>query len=206
MASIERLTYCNYRFLPNDSKRRLFWLERVLFQLMSRLRSNEFFFIMLQIAINPSSPRFNFGMINVYNWFSTVLSILRSGEMVLSLDLQPTRARWVNGFSPCFSTTSFIKMLRVFGPSSLFFPYVINYNLRRLFLSLIISSSISANCLSCKLLSAKHNSFTFLLRNLNVLPSAIDCAGVIATLISEKRSFLNCSLTTSDGFGTASFS
>ena len=122
MASISRLTYCNYRLLPNDWKRRLFWRETVLFQLISRFLNNEFFFIISQIAINSSLPRFNFGISKVYSWFSIVLSILRSGEMVLSLDLQPTRARWVSGFSPCFSASSFIRMFRVFWPSSLFLP------------------------------------------------------------------------------------
>ena len=126
-----------------------------------------------------------------------------SGAIELNLCLQPTRANYINGLYVPFLHKSFWNTSSVFGPSSLFFPYVILDRFWRVFSSEIIFSSNAEKSSSNKLLFEKQTSFTSYPINLKLYPRAAACYGVTIVFMRAKRSFLILFWITRDGFGTA---
>ena len=120
IANIEMFRYWSALFLLSDLKSRSFCFARVLFQLISKLRSWLLFRNISQITSKPSSPRFYLGMRRDCSLFSPWFNSRSIGAIVDTRDLQPTRASWVK--PPLFFSASSTNVSRVSGPISLFFP------------------------------------------------------------------------------------
>ena len=160
--------------------------------------------IILHRLFKPSFPKFYLGIMRVWSVVFFISRVLSSGSIDLTLCLQPTSAKWVNGYDAgILLRIRFSKDLRVFIPNSLLMPYVIFYKLLCCFSFSTIASRMSANCLSVMLLLAKQISLMSFFMYLNVFESAEVWSKVIVWFRSAYRSGLNQSWIMIDDTGMA---